>query len=197
MQQELDVAVLEVVGRLLDLVLVVHIAVGHALRPGQVEHVLHALQIHREALQTIGDLAGDRLAVDAADLLEIGELRHFHAVQPHLPAQPPRPERRVLPIVLDETDVVLLEIETECFQRTEVQIEDVGRRRFQHHLELVVMLQAVRILARSEEHTSELQSPKELVCRLLLEKKKEYRDRTTWKTTYMEETLKVSNMNSK
>src|SRR5574340_840909 len=27
-------------------------------------------------------------------------------------------------------------------------------------------------LARSEEHTSELQSPKELVCRLLLEKKK-------------------------
>src|SRR5574340_1801811 len=26
--------------------------------------------------------------------------------------------------------------------------------------------------ARSEEHTSELQSPKELVCRLLLEKKK-------------------------
>src|SRR5574340_1701573 len=27
--------------------------------------------------------------------------------------------------------------------------------------------------ARSEEHTSELQSPKDLVCRLLLEKKKE------------------------
>src|SRR5574340_1499864 len=28
---------------------------------------------------------------------------------------------------------------------------------------------------RSEEHTSELQSPKDLVCRLLLEKKKETR----------------------
>src|SRR5207244_10954032 len=28
---------------------------------------------------------------------------------------------------------------------------------------------------RSEEHTSELQSPDHLVCRLLLEKKKEYR----------------------
>ena len=28
------------------------------------------------------------------------------------------------------------------------------------------------VLARSEEHTSELQSPSNLVCRLLLEKKK-------------------------
>src|SRR5258708_27060941 len=32
--------------------------------------------------------------------------------------------------------------------------------------------QADRELARSEEHTSELQSPDHLVCRLLLEKKK-------------------------
>src|SRR5258708_21292502 len=30
----------------------------------------------------------------------------------------------------------------------------------------------IRICARSEEHTSELQSPDHLVCRLLLEKKK-------------------------
>src|SRR5258708_18219044 len=29
-------------------------------------------------------------------------------------------------------------------------------------------------MARSEEHTSELQSPDHLVCRLLLEKKKQY-----------------------
>src|SRR2546428_9676585 len=33
---------------------------------------------------------------------------------------------------------------------------------------------------RSEEHTSELQSRSDLVCRLLLEKKKQY---TTWPTT--------------
>src|SRR5260363_424934 len=32
---------------------------------------------------------------------------------------------------------------------------------------------AFRIPSRSEEHTSELQSPDHLVCRLLLEKKKE------------------------
>src|SRR5256885_4703098 len=34
---------------------------------------------------------------------------------------------------------------------------------------------AVRGAGRSEEHTSELQSPCNLVCRLLLEKKKKYR----------------------
>src|SRR5437867_10162072 len=33
--------------------------------------------------------------------------------------------------------------------------------------------------ARSEEHTSELQSPYDLVCRLLLEKKKKKKSRTT------------------
>src|SRR5207248_5772574 len=34
------------------------------------------------------------------------------------------------------------------------------------------------VLFRSEEHTSELQSPYDLVCRLLLEKKKKYCTRT-------------------
>src|SRR5256885_17173746 len=34
---------------------------------------------------------------------------------------------------------------------------------------------------RSEEHTSELQSPCNLVCRLLLEKKKERRERSWWR----------------
>src|SRR5947208_10722328 len=35
-----------------------------------------------------------------------------------------------------------------------------------------------RLVARSEEHTSELQSPDHLVCRLLLEKKKKERTHT-------------------
>src|SRR5258708_39363439 len=34
------------------------------------------------------------------------------------------------------------------------------------------------LLVRSEEHTSELQSPDHLVCRLLLEKKKKKQDRS-------------------
>src|SRR5438270_8246714 len=33
--------------------------------------------------------------------------------------------------------------------------------------------------ARSEEHTSELQSQSNLVCRLLLEKKKKYKEKST------------------
>src|SRR2546426_3835663 len=42
---------------------------------------------------------------------------------------------------------------------------------------------AARHAGRSEEHTSELQSPCNLVCRLLLEKKKKLRRRmhATWK----------------
>src|SRR5258708_26547825 len=38
-----------------------------------------------------------------------------------------------------------------------------------------------RCRLRSEEHTSELQSPDHLVCRLLLEKKKIYHKPETWK----------------
>src|SRR6266516_7933070 len=39
----------------------------------------------------------------------------------------------------------------------------------------------VLVLGRSEEHTSELQSPYDLVCRLLLEKKKKNRSRAVEK----------------
>src|SRR2546426_6742912 len=44
---------------------------------------------------------------------------------------------------------------------------------FQHDLqELIKLVKNPLISSRSEEHTSELQSPCNLVCRLLLEKKK-------------------------
>src|SRR5690606_27888827 len=85
------VGVLEVVGALLDLVLVVHVAVGHrALRtdgPDQVVDVVHVLQVHAQALEAVGDLAEHRPALQAAGLLEVGELGHLHAVEPDLPAQ--------------------------------------------------------------------------------------------------------------
>src|SRR5438034_11736435 len=41
-------------------------------------------------------------------------------------------------------------------------------------------LRLARELARSEEHTSELQSHSDLVCRLLLEKKKQKLQRVCW-----------------
>src|SRR5258708_24853377 len=49
---------------------------------------------------------------------------------------------------------------------------------------------------RSEEHTSELQSPDHLVCRLLLEKKKMTKKRIeTWKTTLMH-TIRVPSVSN-
>src|SRR2546421_4311363 len=52
---------------------------------------------------------------------------------------------------------------------------DVRQPRHQHR---------EQVLERSEEHTSELQSRSDLVCRLLLEKKK--KTKPTHKQTYME-----------
>jgi hypothetical protein len=66
----------------------------------------HAQDVHGEALEAVGELARDGAAVVAADLLEVGELRHLHAVAPHLPAQAPGAEGGALPVVLDEADVV-------------------------------------------------------------------------------------------
>src|SRR5207248_11373324 len=42
---------------------------------------------------------------------------------------------------------------------------------------VLLIFQAMDAAGRSEEHTSELQSPYDLVCRLLLEKKKTHRRR--------------------
>src|SRR5690349_23113403 len=60
----------------------------------------------------------------------------------------------------------------------EVELELVRRRAQPHRVELLLPLvgdpglNEVRREHRSEEHTSELQSRRDLVCRLLLEKKK-------------------------
>src|SRR5207244_11030422 len=59
-----------------------------------------------------------------------------------------------------------------------------GRRaRARAALPLVRAPDADRLDARSEEHTSELQSPDHLVCRLLLEKKKKQNNITKEVTT--------------
>src|SRR5256886_11527535 len=49
---------------------------------------------------------------------------------------------------------------------------DVGDDRFEHRVERVARRRLAEIAGRSEEHTSELQSQSNLVCRLLLEKTK-------------------------
>ena len=113
----------------------------------QVEHAVDALHVHGQALEAVGDLARDGIAVEAADLLEVGELRHLHAIAPHLPAESPGAERRALPVVLDEADVVQLGSMPMRAQALQVEILHVGRRRLHDHLELIVVLQAVGVLA--------------------------------------------------
>ena len=119
--------------------------------PGAVEveivDALDALHIHRQPLEPVGQLGRDRVAFDAADLLEIGELADLHAVEPDLPAEAPGAERRALPIVLDEADVVARGIDAERREAAEIKILAVGGRRLQDHLELVIMLQPVGVFA--------------------------------------------------
>ena len=105
------------------------------------------LQEEREPLEAIGHLGGDHIEVDAAELLEVRELGHLHAVAPDLPAEPPRAERRLLPVVLDEPDVVLAQVDAERLERAEVLVEDVLGRRLEDHLVLEVVLEAERVLA--------------------------------------------------
>ena len=137
----------KVVSGLLHFVLLVHIAISHIGGPLQVIDVVHTLQVHGQALQAVGNFAGDRLAVDAAHLLEISELRHFHAIEPDFPAQAPGAQGGVFPIVFDKADVVLFQVKAQGFERSQVQVQNIGRGWFHHHLVLVVMLQAVGVFA--------------------------------------------------
>ena len=113
----------------------------------EVVDAVDALHIHREPLEPVGQFARDRRAFEAGDLLEVGELRHFHAVAPAFPAEPPGAERRAFPVVLDEADVVQLRIDADRGERLQIEVLQVRRRRLQDHLELVVVLQPVGVLA--------------------------------------------------
>ena len=153
--QHLGVGDLEVVAAELALVLLVHVAVGDDVlravlvpaRPDEVVDAVHALQVHGEALEAVGDLDGDGVEVEAAELLEVRELGGLHAVDPDLPALAPGAERGALPVVLDEAHVVLGEVDAEGLERAQVHVLDVGRRRLDDHLVLVVVAEAVGVLA--------------------------------------------------
>jgi hypothetical protein len=54
-------------------------------------------------------------------------LRHLHAVAPHFPAEPPGAERRRLPVVLDEADVVVLLVDSDGRERTQIEILKIRR----------------------------------------------------------------------
>ncbi len=106
-----------------------HVAVGgftqRAVAPDQVVNAVYALNVHGQTFQTVGDFTGDWLTFQTTHLLEVGELGHFHAVQPHFPTQTPGTQRWVFPVIFHETDVVDGWIHTQLFQRPEVQFLNV------------------------------------------------------------------------
>ena len=146
-EQPLGVGGLEVEGRELALGLQEDVAVCRLAVEAQLEHVVHALDVHGQALEPVGQLARDRMAVVAADLLEIGELRDLHAVAPDLPAEAPGAERRALPVVLDEAHVMGERVDADRLEALQIEVLEVVRRRLEDHLELIVVLQPVRVLA--------------------------------------------------
>ena len=77
--------------------------------------------------------------------MEIGELRDFHPIEPDLPAEPPRAERRVLPVVVDETEVMLGRIKSDGLEGVEIEVDDSVWRGFEDDLILKIVLQAVWI----------------------------------------------------
>ncbi len=77
----------------------------------QVEDVVVAPQEHADALNAVGQLGAHGPAVEAAHLLEVGELADLHAVQHHLPAYAPGAQGRGFPVVLFEAQIMLGEID--------------------------------------------------------------------------------------
>src|SRR5690349_22356573 len=76
--------------------------------------------------------------------------------------------------------VVVLEDQPEVHQRVDVGRLDGGQPAVELDRRVVVAREIVRVRQlRSEEHTSELQSRRDLVCRLLLEKKKKKKKKQT------------------
>ena len=146
-EHERRIGVFKVVSRLLDFVLVVHIAVAERVGPLQVVDVVDTLQVHGQALKAVGNFARNGFAINAAHLLEVSELRDFHAIEPNFPAQAPCTQCWIFPIVFHKTNVVLFEVKAQSFERAQIQIQNVGRCRLEHHLVLVVVLQAIGILA--------------------------------------------------
>ena len=117
------VGLLEVVDGELQLVLQANLAVFHgtpigADDPDDVVNAIDVLQEGGDALQSVGQLGGDGIEIDAAALLEVGELGDLQAVEHDLPADAPGAERGRLPVVFFELDVVLAQVDADGARAT-------------------------------------------------------------------------------
>ena len=127
LEQALRVGGFEVVGALALFKRQPDVAIAALAIPLQLPKALHVLEIHGQTLEAVGDLNRDGLAIEAAALLEVGELGHLHAIKPHLPADTPGAECRGLPVVFDEADVVISGLDAQGFQGAQVGLLDAIR----------------------------------------------------------------------
>ena len=65
----------------------------------------------------------------------------------HLPADAPRAQRRRLPVVLFESDVVQPRVDAARFEALEIELLHFVGRRLEDHLILVMLEQPVRVLS--------------------------------------------------
>jgi hypothetical protein len=123
-----DVGVVEAVGRELLLFMQADVAVGELgtrdriAGPDDVEDRVEVLDELGEALEAVGDLAGDGVEVHAAALLEVGELGDLLAVEHDLPADAPGTADGPLPVVFLELDVVLREVDADGDERLQIEV---------------------------------------------------------------------------
>src|SRR5690606_40795704 len=97
-------------------------------------------------------------------------------LHPELPSFPTRRSSDLLITLKSELAGRMLPAHPDLAARQIADIEQVSRQAMTDVREAVTGYRRPRLgseLARSEEHTSELQSRENLVCRLLLEKKKQ------------------------
>jgi hypothetical protein len=98
------------------------LAIRNVLRPSHIEDIVHALQIRGDAIEPVSEFHRNRIEINSAALLKVSELRDLEPIEKNLPPDSPRAERRRFPIVLFESNVVFLEIDSDCAQAFEIQI---------------------------------------------------------------------------
>jgi hypothetical protein len=75
--------------------------------------------------------------------------KYVQTVEHDLPADTPGPQRGRLPVVFLEPDVVLAGVDPARFEAVQIELLNLVGRRLEDHLKLVVLEQAIRILAKA------------------------------------------------
>src|SRR5216684_4104712 len=141
------VAAVKTVFRKLLLLHQADVAVSFVRGPTQIVDALHALKKRADALEAVSELHGDGIEIDASALLEVSELGDLKTVEQNLPADAPGAQGRRFPVVLLESNVVLLEVDADGAQAPQVNVLNIDRRGLEDYLKLGMLIQPVGVLA--------------------------------------------------